>query len=70
MRFAPVIDSVIDARYRMMSRLPRSMRSSFTRRSSRNSRTTWSSWKIAMSVKESAPKGMIEMKSRKNAPCT
>ena len=39
MRLAPVIDSVMDARYRMMSRDPRNMRRSFTSRRSRRSRT-------------------------------
>ena len=52
----------------MMRRDPRSIRKSFTSLKRRKSRTACISENTAMPVYVSAPKGMMETKSRKNAP--
>jgi len=67
-RFAPVIDSVIEARYLMIKREPRNILNNFISLNKRSSRAICKLLNILIPVKVKAEKGMIDTKSTKNAP--
>ena len=67
-KFAPVIDNVIDARYLMIKRDPLNILNSFMSLNNLSSRAICRLLKILMPVNVRAEKGMIDTKSTKNAP--